>query len=217
MALPHIVQKEETRFRRYYTNIMPAMKKPHVRASTSAVFSFLSVSLFLWYAVRPTANTIIHLKREIQDKTVLNQQMESKISSLIEAQASYESVKDLLPILEDGLPHVPDAVRFARQIRTIADISQASISAIQIPQVPITTNEATPGANTGTQNPLQEYTVSVVVTGSYPAITSVLSHLHTLRRITHIEQLTIQQGKSIQTPGDTLQLSLQLKTYYSLQ
>lgn len=207
----------KNRFRRYYTDIAPIIKKPRVKASTSAVFSFLAISLFLWYAVRPTASTIIYLRREIEDKTTLNQQMEAKITSLIEAQTSYESIKDSLPLLEQALPHQPDAVILARQIRNIANISQASIAAIQIPGVPITTDHATPGAKIANQKPLEEYTVNVVLSGSYPAIKSFLENILLLRRITAIDQLSIKQDGNLRVSGELLQLSLRLKTYYSMQ
>jgi len=214
MALPHIIQNENSRFRRYYTDMVPAMKKPKFRATTSVVFSFLAISLFLWYAVRPTAATIIHLQREIEDKQALNQRMESKITSLIEAQSSYESIQDALPVLDQALPSKPDAVILARQISTIVNMSQASVSAIQIPEVPITIDHSTPGASLTNTKPLQEYSFGVVLTGSYSAIKSFFEYLLQLRRITNINNISIKQhGIS----GEVLQLSLQLTTFYSVQ
>lgn len=207
-----------TQFKRYYKNITPVLKKPKVRSITSAVFSFLAISLFLWYAVRPTAATIIYLRKEIEEKTVLNQQMESKITSLIEAQNAYEAVLDTLPVLDQALPHQPDAIILARQLRNIAQVTQASISALQIPGVPITTKESTPGAKTvAVQEPMQDFTVSIVLSGSYPAIKAFMENLLSLRRITAIDSMTIKQESEGEFAGETLQMSLRLKTFYSLQ
>jgi len=91
------------------------MKKPKMRASTTAVFSFLAISLFTWYAIRPTAQTIIFLRREISDKTALNEQMENKITALIESQDTYEKIKERLPIVQQALPPNPDGVILERQ------------------------------------------------------------------------------------------------------
>lgn len=214
MALPISSQPLDARFHRYYQTLAPMLKKPKARASTTAVFSFLAISLFLWYAVRPTAQTIIYLQREIADKTKLNQQMEAKISSLIEAQATFEGIQDRLPVLDQALPENPDAVILARELRNIASVAQASISAIQIPSVPIITKESTPGAKLSAQKPLQEFPVTMVLTGSYASLKTFLESLLTLRRITGIELLALKQGGSLQRDTNTLQLSIRLKSYY---
>ena len=144
--------------------------------------------------------------------------MEQKISALILAQSAYENVRDRLPLLDQALPHQPDAVILARELRNIADISGATVSAIQIPSVPITTNEASPGASQAVQKPLQTFPVTVVLNGQYAQLKTFLSGLLSLRRITLIDQLAIKQGGAdVNSPANTLQLFIRLKTYYSVQ
>ena len=128
-------------FHRYYQRLQPIMKKPKARATTTAVFSFLAISLFVLYAIRPTAQTIIFLRREISDKTALNQKMEDKITALIEAQTNYESIQDKVPLVDEALPQNPDAIILARQLRNLANISGASISAMNMSSLPIVTRE----------------------------------------------------------------------------
>ena len=76
---PFDYKKEYDRYKRYYLSMEPVLTKPVNQAYTAIIFSFLAVSLFGWYAIRPTVQTIVTLKREIADKTVLNKQMEDKI------------------------------------------------------------------------------------------------------------------------------------------
>ncbi len=206
-----------SRLRRYYKDLAPLLKKPKMRASTTAVFSFLAVSLFLWYAVRPTAQTIIYLQREIKDKTTLNKQMEAKITALIEAQATYETIASRLPLLVDALPRSPDPAILAVELRNIANVSQASISAMQIAGVPLTTKDATPGAKLIARQPLQDFTISLVISGPYTAIKAFLDGLITLRRITTIDMVSIRQGVTLNSSDTALQLSIRLKSYYTLQ
>lgn len=217
MAIPIASQSLDTRFKRYYHNLEPILKKPRMRATTAAVFSFLAASLFLWYAIRPTAQTIIYLQREIADKTLLNQQMEVKITSLIEAQTTYENIKSNLPLLEQALPHTPNAIILARELRNIANVSQATISALQIPGVPLTTDESTPGAKLTAQKPIEEFTITMVVLGPYQSIKAFLQNLLNLRRITSLDMVSIRQADDLKSPGNTLQLSIRIKSYYSLQ
>lgn len=206
-------------FRKYYKRIQPALKKPKNRATTTAVFSFLAISLFALYAIRPTAQTIIYLRREIADKTVINQQMENKITALIEAQATYETIQDRIGVIEQALPDNPDAIILARQLRNLATISGASISAMQIPGLPVITAEATPGARlaAASAKPLEEFPITLVVTGTYASLKSFLDGLLTLRRITNIDTLSMKPTFKLGTTSDLLQLHVKLKSYYSRQ
>lgn len=188
-----------------------------MRASTTAVFSFLAISLFAWYAIRPTAQTIIHLRREIADKTALNERMEDKITALIEAQATYEEIHDRIPVIRQALPSNPDAIILARQLRNLADISGASISAIQIPSLPIIGNEATPGAKLAPPKPLEDFPVNVVLTGPYASLKAFIDGLITMRRIASIDTISFKMGLAKLILIDELQLSLRLTSYYSTQ
>ena len=204
-------------FHRYYQKLQPMLKKPKMRASTTAVFSFLAISLFAWYAIRPTAQTIIHLRREIADKTVLNERMEDKITALIEAQATYEEIHNRIPVIRQALPSNPDAIILARQLRNLADISGASISAIQIPSLPIIGNEATPGAKLAPPKPLEDFPVNVVLTGPYASLKAFIDGLITMRRIASIDTISFKMGLAKLILIDELQLSLRLTSYYSTQ
>lgn len=206
------------KFKRYYHDIAPLFKKQKTRASTAAVFSFLAISLFLWYAVKPTAQTIIYLRREISDKTALNKQMEEKITSLIEAQSTYEAIQDRLYLLEDALPKNPDAVLLAKQLRNIAAVSQASISALSMPSVPLLANESTPGARLAPiAKPLQDFSFTLIISGPYESIKSFLSSILTLTRITSFETISVRQITGNNIASNTLQVSIRLKSYYSQQ
>lgn len=202
-------------FRRYYERLQPAFKKPRMRASTTAVFSFLAMALFAWYAIRPTAQTIIYLRREIADKTALNEQMENKITALIEAQSAYETIVDRLPVLTQALPENPDGVILARQLRNLANISGASISALQIPSLPVLGSEATPGAKLTQPKPLEEYALSLTLTGEYPAIKTFIDGLLTLRRITNLNSVSVRLNSGHKLASNNLMAIVKLVSYYS--
>lgn len=203
-------------FERYYQKLQPALKKPRMRASTTAVFSFLAMALFAWYAIRPTAQTIIYLRREIADKTALNEQMENKITALIDAQATYETIEDRLTALTQALPEDPDAVILARQLRNLANISGASISALQIPSLPLLGTEATPGAKLAPPKALEEFPVSLTLTGEYQAIKAFIDGLLTLRRITTLSSVAVRLSGDALRRSNELQAIIKLVSYYSV-
>ena len=118
MALNY--KNELQKYHKYYKALEPKLNKPTSKAYTTIVFSFLVVSLFGWYAIRPTIQTIIYLQREIRDKTELSKKMEDKISALIEAQAYYQEIEPLLPVIDQALPSKPDAIPVLIQLRNLA-------------------------------------------------------------------------------------------------
>jgi Tfp pilus assembly protein PilO len=220
---------EFQRYRRYYQSLEPKLTKPKSRAYTTIIFSFLAVSLFGWYAIRPTIQTILFLQREIRDKTELNKKMEDKIAALIEAQAYYQEIEPLLPAVNQALPTIPDAVPLLIQLRNLASQSGTLIGAIQLPTVPLTGQAAGPskGAKppTGdTAKQQQLYDLSISVRGSYQSVRTFLEGVTQMRRVVSVDALSVIPmkndfvGSASAIPSSRLlQLALKLKAYYLVE
>ncbi len=143
--------------------------------------------------------------------------MEDKISALIEAQATYESVEDKLPLVAQALPHNPDGVILARQLRNLANISGSSISAIQIPSIPLLSKEATISTKLTPTKPIEEFPITVVLSGQYENIKAFLNGLLSLRRVTAINSISIKRFTQREGSDDSVQISIALQSYYTTQ
>jgi Tfp pilus assembly protein PilO len=203
------------KFRRYYRSLEPIMEKPKNRLYTAAIFSFLAIALFGWYAIRPTVQTIIYLQREITDKSALDRQMEEKIASLVEAQASYENAKEFLPVLDDAIPNTPDAIDAIFQIKNLVATTQATMSSVRVSDVSLVPSTEQSQAK---KQDKQEFLITLTVSGVYPEVESFIQSLVTMRRIFTIEQVNFIPLKEntglTNTTGKILKLTLQLKAYY---
>jgi Tfp pilus assembly protein PilO len=214
-------KKEYERYKRYYQSIEPELAKPVTRAYTAIIFSFLVVSLFGWYAIRPTMQTIFTLKREIADKTDLNKKMEDKISALIEAQAAYQDVEPNLPIVNQALPVTSDAVRAAAQLQALASDSHVTITGISISTVPLAADTG-PGGKHNAANKLTDFPVSLIVTGAYLDIKNFIQGALNLRRVMQIDSMIFSPMRASgaiatdsATPTSTqVKLDLKLKLFY---
>lgn len=210
---------EYERYRRYYQAIEPIITKPKTYAYTTAVFSFLAISLFGWYAIRPTLQTILFLRREIADNILVNKQMEDKIISLIEAQAAYQEVESQLPSVAQALPSDPDVIPLVVQLRNLARNTESSLSAIQVPTVPLLGQDASISATKSLSGNLIDIPIVVSTNGSYTAIRSFLNGLLEMRRIVTVETLSLAPVLD-ETGVDNkpmLKLVLKLKTYYHIK
>jgi len=214
-------KKEYQRYKRYYQSLEPAFQKPASRAYTAIIFSFLVVSLFGWYAIRPTMQTIFTLRREITDKTDIDKKMEDKISALIEAQAAYQNLEPDLPLLNQALPVNSNAVQAAAQLQGLATDTHVTITGISISTVPLTADTGPAGQRTA-PNKLTNFPVSLSVTGAYPDVKNFIRGVLNVRRIIQIDSMlfspiresgTIASGSATPT-GTQIKLDLKLIVFY---
>lgn len=211
------------RYKRYYQNIGSSVSQPKTQAYTTAIFSFLAVSLFGWYAIRPTVETILFLQREIADNTVVNRQMEDKISKLIDVQTTIQQNQNNLPLLSEALPQDPAAVVVASALKNLAGNAGASVSAINLSNVPLVSGAATPSAQTAKSplailpNPkIMDIPITLNVSGTFSSLQNFLNSIVNLRRIITINAIDIapnsQGGSGIGEPE--LRLVVRLTAHY---
>lgn len=201
--MPFNYKTEIHRYKRYYQSIEGLAAKPQTRAYTTAIFSFLAVSLFGWYAIRPTIQTILFLRKEIEDNGRVNAQMEEKIGKLIEANATYQSVQENLPYIAQALPPAPEALTALGQIRNIALIRGASISGITSSTAPLLSKEQTspnkPTSLKGIPNrQVKSIQLSVVLVGTFNSLQGIIEDILSMRRIITIETLNFTPEREIE-------------------
>jgi Tfp pilus assembly protein PilO len=195
---PKIPEKPNELFRKYYRSLEPVLQKPKYRIYTTTVLSFLTVSVLIWYAIRPTLQTILALRREIHDNIAVNEQMETKIAALVEAQAAYQNAKPRLGLLKEAVPEDPDIVDLMIQLRNLARNVDATVSGVSIATVPLVieknksiTPETSPSPN---QPPNQNETstlLNISVEGSYESMKQFILGIYSLRRTATIIDISL--------------------------
>lgn len=210
-------QPAKIKFRKYFTALEPFIDKPKNRVYTAAVFSFLAISLFGWYAIRPTVKTILFLQKEIAEKTEINKKMENKIADLIEAQIKYQEIQNDLVQIEEAIPKSPESIDLALQLRNLVATTNASISAYslgsELPLVNTPDQIKKPAINKDNHNNVP---VSLTVNGEYPTLEETLNKFNQLKRIVTVNSVSLAPSKkSTSLLGENLlQLVMQIQSYY---
>lgn len=222
--MPYNYKTELHKYKRYYQSIGDFVAKPQAHVFTTTIFSFLAVSLFGWYAIRPTLQTILYLRREIDDNKKVNQQMEEKIGKLIEAQTSYQNAQDLIPYVAEALPGTADSLAALGLIRNIVISRGASISAITVSSTPLLSKEqSSPNQQAALAKGLPNRIVkpvqlSIVLKGTYETLEGVITDIVSMRRLMSIESLNFtldtEPEKQVTYSSIPLTLILKLSTYY---
>jgi len=190
-------------------------KRPNTHLYTTVAFTFLTVSLFAWYAIRPTLQTILYLRREIADKLEVNQKMEDKITALIEAQSALSQIESNLPVLEEALPSGPDVVTLLGQLASLAQISEASLSSARTSDVPVDGEAATTSAVQKPGEP-HELSLTITVIGTYETLQSFLNGMINMRRIVAVDSIsfTPDTTSAALLGNSTLQLAIRVRSFY---
>lgn len=203
-------------YRKYYHALEPMLAKPKTKQYSTVIFFFLVVALFGWYAIKPTVQTILYLRREIVDKKAVNQKMDEKIQALIEAQALIETAGQRTSYIDDATPLNPNAIDVVRILNSLASNAGATISAIQVDSTPMLPG-ATASASKAYSVKDVGFSITMGIEGQYSALSNFLTSLLTIRRIVTIESITFSPNKkpsSFVPLSPTIQLVLKLNAYY---
>lgn len=208
-------------YKKYTKTIAPFIQNPKTKNYSTVIFFFLVLSVFGWYAIKPTIQTILYLRREIKDKTEVDKKMNEKIYALIEANNAYENSQTLLSVLSEAIPTSPEALDLVSQMNALAASKNVVISSLKMSDIPL----ASPSGSSQTKN-AERFTklpIDIDVEGSYLAIVSFLRELISLRRIVTLEVLNFSSIKPIilfaseSGKQASLKVVVHLLTYYETQ
>lgn len=129
-------------YKSYKEKITPLIQSKKGGAYSMVILSFLTMAFFGFFALRPTLRIIARLQREITDSRVVDDRLTKKIEALSQAQADYELIKGAVPALNKALPTNPDVDSIVSAVESIAQSTQASISAFTINEVSLSTASA---------------------------------------------------------------------------
>lgn len=187
-----------------YKRISPLIKSKKSIPYLTLTLTFLSLSFFGIFAIRPTITTAISLYKSVSDLQKLNIDYENKIGNLIRAQSEYEQIRNDLILIDTALPVNTDFSKIAKSLEKFAELENISINHIQIDN-----------SSVSKLPPSDKYTnfnFSFIGTGSYSSVFSFISHLLNWKRIVNINSLDLtKEGASTSA---LLRLNLKASAYY---
>lgn len=194
------------RWQRYYTALEPWLQKPKVKAYSFLVLSIFTSAFFLFFAVRPTINTIINLRKQIADSSTVNSKLTEKINTLSQIQAQYEMIKSDLSLLTQALPVRADIAGLVRSIENISKDNQTALSAMQFGEA----NLVGEGSDKDSKN-VVPITFQISAGGDYSHLLTLLQSINKLPRLVSVDSVNINAGTA--SPAAIIRL----KAYYYIK
>ena len=190
------------RYSRYFTYIEPITRAPIIRTYGSTILTIIALTVFIVFAIKPTVETILILQKTLSDQHQILDKLNEKSKNLSLGRKNYQALEESTKIKINSLvPINPEIGQVAKALENVSKVTDASISAIQFQSFTI-------------NKPLKNQTLAEIpfnfnIEGSYSAILTILSNLHSMERLISINQIAFNKLE-----GGRLLLSISGKAYY---
>ncbi|HET7099220.1 MAG TPA: hypothetical protein VFI61_03245 [Patescibacteria group bacterium] len=173
------------RYRDFFLNIMSLYKKrADLRVFLEVILSLSTIIIFLLFALKPTALTIISLLKEIREKQTTVAGLDQKINDLKTASTVFSQNQNLIVGVDSavGTTAKPDVI--SKQVAGIAAKDNVSILGISIGQVTLVGTSPVKKSS-GDVKPLpgnaKEMPISISAKGDYPSLMLFLKDLENIK------------------------------------
>lgn len=179
---------------RYYTYIKPLLENKLVRSYSSYVFSIITVTIMVVFAIRPTVSTILNLQKDVENHQQALQKLKQKAQNLTQAKNNLAALDQATKgKLATAVPEQAEVTALVKALQSALPQS-ASASAIQIqPVILSNTSEKKMHPDKGQVN----FTLNLE--GSYQLFIEVLNNLYRSARIISLDNITV--GKQVEGPA----------------
>jgi Tfp pilus assembly protein PilO len=191
---------------RYYTYIRPIVRSKFAKTYSSLIFSIITISIFSYYAIRPTVTTILSLQKSIEEQTDILNKVQEKGRSLSTGKANYENIgPEVREKINNLIPDNPALAQLIDSLTYAAQTSEASVSGLQFQQVDLENkkNQITRDA------PLTQVDFTLNTQGSYQNLMKLLTALKRTDRL-----VTITSVNFVQPADANLIMTINGKAYY---
>lgn len=175
-----------------YIKLFPVTQTEQVKNYTTLLLTLIAIIVFSLFAISPTINTIVELRKTLADSQFADEALDQKLAALESLQDQYDSLEDTLGRVSATIPTSPEVPLLLAKVQTLATDAGLSIIKVETLQV-----ELTKKGNEG-QEPTS-FVFAITVSGSYDQVRQFLDSLPMLDRLVTID--TISLNRELSSPG----------------
>jgi Tfp pilus assembly protein PilO len=203
-------QQQYQKSRRYFIGLRYLRTNRRAKVYTGLTLSFFAIAFFSFFAIRPTAVTITSLLKELEEKRVIDQKLQTKIKTLSTANVNYSAVSNSLKLLDDALPPEASLPQIIYQLEYLVQQGNLTILSLAFDPVSVLGKNLEPNTAEAKAAQPQQLNFSITVYGNFDDSTSFLKKMESLRRILVIHSFSFTGRQS----EKTVNLSLSGAIFY---
>ncbi|HKC05100.1 MAG TPA: type 4a pilus biogenesis protein PilO [Patescibacteria group bacterium] len=193
-------REQYQRYKEFYLNIQSLYKqRADLRAFLEIILSVSTVIVFLVFALKPTALTIISLYGQIQEKKKTSADLSQKLTDLETANANFTKNSTVIPDIDASIGSFPQPSVIVQQIQGAAAKDSVTILGISVGEVTLVGNVS----NKKTSSDLKplpggalEMPISISSKGNYLSLSTFIADLENLRTIINIDSVGINSSET---------------------
>ncbi len=194
------------RYKEVFLNVTELYKKrADLRAFLEIVLSIIAVLVFLVFAIKPTALTIISLVQQINEEKKVISILDKKLNDLKKANNIVNQYQPILEIINTAIPSSPNPDLFAKQVEGLAVRNEVDLVGISMKEIVVKGQlKSTINEDVLIDLPNETKGVSYVlnVRGFYNNINNFITNMGRMRVISIIDNVSI--SSSTTNEGKTL-------------
>lgn len=109
---------------KYYINIKKIWDKPVTKQFSSTLATLFLIAFFLFFALKPTIETIFTLNKKIADAREVEKLLTQKINNINSAYNTYQEIQTDIPLLNEYLPLTPETSNIDRILLSNSQTSE---------------------------------------------------------------------------------------------
>lgn len=181
------------KYSRYYTYIKPVIGNKFVKSSAPYIFSLITMTVFILFAISPTISTILNLQKNIENHRQILEALEKKENDLTAGRGNLQNLGDKRQKINAAIPEHANVTSLISSLRNSSG-REASVSALQIQPVVLVDNKTT--SQKALLN-LGEVSFSYNIQGTYGQLLPTLYNLQRSPRLLNIGSVILSNQEGI--------------------
>ena len=199
------MKSESALYSRYFTYIKPISRIPIVRTYGSTIFTLLIMLVFIYFAIRPTVETILVLQKKLADQEQVLQKITKKANDLSLGKQNFDNLESgLNSKIQSAIPDTVELKSLIQALEQTATNHDASVSALQIQPLTLQAKKE------DTLGKVSEVGFTFNIEAQYSNMISFLQDLRGSSRLISIDSLSLNKVSE----GSGLIMSIIGKAYY---
>lgn len=182
------------KYSRYYTYIKPVIENKFVKSSSPYIFSLITMTVFILFAIRPTISTILNLQQNIDNHRQIYEALVRKENDLTTGRNNLQNIDpERRKKINAFIPENADVTSLISSLRNSSS-KEASVSALQIQPVILMDSKVIPQKALLS---LGEVSFSYNIQGVYGQLLPTLYNLQRSQRLLNINSVVLSSQEGV--------------------
>lgn len=186
--------------------LLKNLSKRKTKDYTYVITFFLVFSFFIIFAIRPSINTAMFLRKNIEEMKKADTVYDKEINKIIKLQKQLESIRDDLYLLSDAIPETSKTIDIINNLKDAVVSNNLDLMNMDMSEVYL--KEKTSDKKT------KKLSINMAIHGDFKGLLSFINTIGNQRRLKVINSVVIDRESAVSSGSANIKVNLNLEGYY---